>query len=67
MAGNARKERMNARRERLQAVLFWTLLALDFDAETANAVAERQVRNALPFAKWVGELSGYSYMDGRFE
>lgn len=65
-AANARKERMKARCERLEAVVWWTLLGLGYESERALRTARDLVRNALPFAKWVGELMGYDYLNSRF-
>lgn len=71
MGGNAaaqrRKQAMNAKRERLAAVVFWTLVALNADPERAWGTARRQTRDALDFAKWVGALSGWQYERMRFE
>lgn len=60
-AAERRKQLMNARRERLEAVLMWTLIALDFDVERAHRTARDQVRYALPFAQAVGEVAGWDY------
>lgn len=61
-AAERRKRLMNTRCERLEAVLMWALIGLDFDVERAQRTARDLVRNALDFAKWVGELSGYNYL-----
>ncbi len=57
----ARKQRMRERCERLEAVLVWALIALDYDCERAQRMARDLVRNALGFAKWLAGLSGYDY------
>ncbi len=60
-AAERRKQLMNARRERLEAALYWSLIALGFDVERAQRTARDQVKNALPFARAVGYVSGWDY------
>lgn len=61
MDAAARKQRMNARRERLEAVLYWTLLSLDYDAERAARTAHDWQRNTLDTARMIGALVGWDY------
>lgn len=56
-----RKQRMRNRCERLEAVLLWTLISLDYDMEKALRTAKDWVRNALPIAQMIGELVGWDY------